>query len=250
MSEFGRRFVPDEIADGERSSGDVVGMVATARALEALADTADVHPSAAFADRVMGAVQSEPAPQPARAFGAAVLTRRPLAVLAAVRDGWRVIGGLGRPIGSRAQGVALAVVSLLVVGSIGALGAGAAGLFRSDQAPAPSPIVAPSVGPSPSPSMPSPSPSESPSVAPSPAESDDSDETNEPAASPTDLETEPPGATDDHGGNSGPGGGSGSGSGPGDSGSGSGSSSGPGSDDSGSDDGSPDDSGGHSASGG
>ncbi len=81
-----------------------------ARELEALAAASHVKPAAGFADRVMNAVASEPLPQPARAFGAAVGARRLGAALASIGDAWRVVVSGPTPLAVRAQALALVLV--------------------------------------------------------------------------------------------------------------------------------------------
>jgi uncharacterized membrane protein YgcG len=193
---------------------------AMGRELERLAGASTLMPTEDFADRILAAVAAEPSPQPVAALGSAVRSRRVGAVLAAIRDAWRVAFGSSRPFVLRAQALALVlVVAVLSVGVGSAAVVGASNLFSPPAAPQPSQVIpTPSTPPSPSPS---PTPSRSPSPSPSPAAIPSPTETAEP--------TETRESTDDSGGgNSGPGGGgsgSGSGSSP-DSGSGSGSGSG------------------------
>jgi uncharacterized membrane protein YgcG len=210
---FGPADLPEDQPPAELATS-----LATARELEAMTSGSDQPPGEDFADRVMAAIALEPVPQPATVAGSALRRGRPLGLLAAVRDAWRVALSGGRPLAVRAQALALVLVAAVAVGSLLSAGgyavAGALGLFSSDPpAVLPSPSPSPSLPPSPSPSVP-PSPSPTPSASPSPVSTPvQTDET----------ETESPGATDDDGGgNSGPGGGGDdSGSGSGSSGSGS-----------------------------
>ncbi|HEY6014158.1 MAG TPA: hypothetical protein VIU37_09120, partial [Candidatus Limnocylindrales bacterium] len=74
-----------------------------ARELEGVAERSHVTPAPGFADRVMASIASEPLPQPARAFGAAVTARRLGAALASIGDAWRVAVGGRAPLAVRAQ---------------------------------------------------------------------------------------------------------------------------------------------------
>ncbi|MEA2547398.1 MAG: hypothetical protein QOI09_2671, partial [Chloroflexota bacterium] len=118
-----------------------------------------------FADRVMAAVALEPLPQPARAFGVALLGGRLSAAIASIGDAWRVVLGGSTPLGVRAQSLALVLV--LAIGSAAiASGAavGAMGLLSQSPTvtPAPATPLPSTISPSPS-ASPSPAPSESPS---------------------------------------------------------------------------------------
>lgn len=191
-----RRFHPREI-DLE-SDELTVGLLETARDLEAYAATGMAAPTVGFEDRVMAAIAVEPMPRPTRGRG----------FLATVRESWAVAFGAGRPLAMRAQALALLLMVALAVGSVGSVAVvGASRLLG--------PVITPPTTPSPAPSpLPSPSiaPSPSPIVSPTPSA------TTTPRPSPT--ETDEPSGTDDSGGSSG------SGRGPGSDGSGSGSGSG------------------------
>jgi uncharacterized membrane protein YgcG len=196
------------------------------RELAELGDVHGIRPSAGFADRVMSAIADEPLPQPALVLGLALRRRRLGAALVAIGDSWRVAFGGPRPFAVRAQ--ALALVLVVTIGVLGAGGAAIVGASRLlGLEPTPAPSVQPSPPVSPPPSIvvtPSPSPSPSPSVRPTPsatpAETPDATETAEP--------TETPDESDDHGGGDNSGSGS---SGSGTSGSDDSSGSGSGSDD-------------------
>ena len=172
------RFRPGELEAADLGPSAEAELLGTARQLEWLAATEDIGPSPDFADRVMAAVSREPAPRPVAAALGAARRRSPLAALAALGDLWRVAFTGGRPFAVRFP--AMALVALLVLGSVGAgaLGAGAlAGLLgrTPDATPAlsPSPLV-----PS---SPPEPTPSPSPSV--SPAESESAEPSGVPGSS-------------------------------------------------------------------
>jgi hypothetical protein len=232
-----RRFGLDELdgADGVRPD-DLPGELRLARELEALAVRSDVPPSAAFADRVMAALEDEPSPVPARAAGRAIRRGSVSALLASIRDAWRVTVRPGFPAVIRAQALAIVLVVVALGAGTASAAAGALGLFDERASPSPQP----SIDVSPAPSVtPPPSPDASPTLLPSATPSEPG-ETETPEATET---AEPTESADDHGGgsgsddsgsgsNSGPGSSSGSGSGSDDAGSNSGSgSSGSGSDD-------------------
>ncbi|MBA2313946.1 MAG: hypothetical protein H0V87_01055 [Chloroflexi bacterium] len=220
-------FGTEELPASEPSA-ELATSLATGRELESAAGEVATAVSTGFTSRVMTAIALEPVPQPATVAGRALRGGRPLAVLAAVRDAWRVARTGGRPAAARAQAMALVLVVVVGLGAVVSIGgsamAGALGLFDRDAPtpsvpvlPTPSPSVAPTPPPTPSPTpSPTPLPSTSPSatVSPSPTETASPGETDEP------QKTADP--SDD---SSGPGSGSGSGSG----GSGPGSNAGPGS---------------------
>jgi hypothetical protein len=199
---FPDRFGPDELAGAELRAGERAELLSAARELEWLAATEDISPSEAFEDRVMAAIAAEPAPRPVAAVIGAARRRRPASVLAALRDLWRVAWSGGRPLAVRAP--AMALVLVLLVGSVGlgSLGAAAA-LGLLDQrtpeaavspAPSPAPSSGPTLGPTEAPSAsPSPSPSPEPSESAEPAESPGASEPPEP--SDPDEAAEAPGST-------------------------------------------------------
>ena len=101
---FGYGDLPpaDEVTPAEAATSLRIG-----RDLEAYAATERVEPSADFMARVMDAVATEPAPQPAMALGGAFRAGRPMALVAAFRDAWRVAFSGGRPAFVRAQALGL-----------------------------------------------------------------------------------------------------------------------------------------------
>jgi uncharacterized membrane protein YgcG len=170
-----------------------------------------------FVDRVMVAIVGEPLPQPARAFGVALLGGHLRAAAAAAGDAWRVVIGGATPFAVRAQ--ALALVLVLTIGSLAVAGGAAVGavdLLNAMQPPAPPPT------------SPLPSDLASPSTSPSPSTTADpsaTSETQTPERTPSPSGTNgprlpTPTATDDHGGGSGSGSGGGGSSGGGSGGSG------------------------------
>ncbi len=189
------RFRPAELDAGDLGPSAEAQLLGTARELEWLAASEEVGPGAGFADRVMAAVSREPAPRPLAAAIGATRRRSPIAALSALGDLWRVAFSGGRPFAVRVPAIALVV--LLVVGSVGAgaLGAGAfAGLLRRapDATPAlsssplaPSPPTEPSASPSPSPTEgESPEPSGQPEESESPQPSTTARPTVAPAQAP------------------------------------------------------------------
>jgi hypothetical protein len=149
---------------------------------------------AGFVDDVMSAIAAEPSPRPVSAAAQALRAGRPVALLAAVVDAWRVAFGGGRPGIVRAPALALLLVAAVALTSVLSLGgyaaAGALGLLdepstpviEPSPSPTPSPTPSPSISPSPSPSPPlTPSPSPSASASPSPTETDEAEETEDPS---------------------------------------------------------------------
>jgi hypothetical protein len=182
----GGRFDPSELADaegGSASDSELASATTIARELESRRGAADVRPSPGFADRVMSAIASEPAPRGAGWFRSGWS----LAALAAnVRAAWQVaVAGGGRPLNLRAAALAYLLVVVLGVTAIGgaaAFGAaGALGLFDSQRSPAPS-QPAETFEPSPS-ALPTPMPSAEPSAAPGASPSASPEESAEPRAS-------------------------------------------------------------------
>jgi hypothetical protein len=202
--------MPVHPSDEERIAVDMT------RELEALTMTltSPAKPTDGFADRVMEAIADEPLPQPARAFWIALGGGHLRAAVVAVGDAWRTISSAPAPMAVRAQ--ALALVLLVLVGSLAVAGGATVGAINllGGTPPAPGPSVAPPSlvipGPSPSPApaqTPSDGPVESPSAEPSDSpEPTDTNETEKPTARPR---TATPTATDDHGGDSGSGSGGG-----------------------------------------
>jgi hypothetical protein len=185
------RELPFHPSDEERVAA---GM---ARELEAMAMTSPAPVSDGFADRVMLAIADEPLPQPVRAFGLALFGGHVRAALAAIGDSWRTISSTPAPLAVRAQ--ALALVLVVVVGSLTIAGGAAVGALGLLQNNAPTPSGPPSSQPLPS-AVPSPSPVPTPSASPSPSTDVG------PSQTPDDETPEPTETgSDDHGGGSGSG---------------------------------------------
>ncbi len=195
-------FRPDELDGAEGMTPDELAAEARlARELEAVAGRVPVATSPGFADRVMAAVGAEPLPAPARAAGHALRTAALIALLASIRDAFRVTFSGGFPAVVRVQ--ALAVVLVVVALGGGVTYGAAAALGLVDGGPTP-PVEVPTATDDPSeapeataPPSPSPSPSESAewSPSPSPSESAEPGETPEPTETPDDEDK-----TDDSGG--------------------------------------------------
>lgn len=196
MTDRRTRFDPAEL-DLELDH-EAAGLLATARALEAYAESSPGAPSFGFEDRVMAAIANEPLPRPSARHG----------FVAMLRDSWAGAFGPGRPLAVRAQAFALLLIVAVAAGSIGSIAVvGAARLLTPDQS-AP-PVVTPTPSPSP---VPSPSATPSPTVSPTPSPTPSATPTATQTARPTATETDEPSGTDDSGGdgdNSGPGGGGG-----------------------------------------
>jgi hypothetical protein len=223
MTGFPRGFGPDDLPPtGEAPAPELATSLRVGRDLDAFAAAERVEPRADFADRVMGAIAVEPAPRPVAVALDALRRGRPLALLAALGDAWRVAFSGGRPAAARAQALAFVLVAAIGIGSLGGLvGVGARALLNqpdSSPTPGPSPTL-PTTSPSPTVSpMPSvsPGPSVSPSATPTPTSTRTPNATPKKTAEPTDTaeptETAEPTDTDqpktprpsDHGG---PGGG-------------------------------------------
>jgi uncharacterized membrane protein YgcG len=195
------------------------------RELERLEVDPGLPPPPDFTDRVMAAVAHEPLPQPARAFGAAILAGRIRAAVAAVGDAGRVATRGFAPVAIRVQALALIlVVAGLGVALAGGAAVGAINVLTSPSSPSqpvPSfvPSVSPSVGPTDSPS-PSNAATAEPTDSASPPDTPEPTETVEPThsddhtggGSPATLAPRTPEPTDDHGDSSGSGGSDSSGS--------------------------------------
>ncbi len=190
-------FRPDELNGAETpvDSAELAAALAVARLIERTVRAAGVLPTPGFSDRVMSAVATEAAPHRSR-----------LAALAGVLGAaWRTALSANRPPLVRARAMAIVLVAVLAVGSIGGgatlAAAGALNLFGPH--PTTSPVITHEPGPSPnrrSPEPPNPGLSPSPDRV-GPSESPDPSETVEPS------ETPEPSSTDDGGGGSGGGGG-------------------------------------------
>jgi cell division septation protein DedD len=183
---------------------------AMSRELESLAAESTIRPPSGFTDQIMASIADQPLPQPARAFGAALLGGRLRAAVASIGDAWRVaFGGVG-PIGVRAQ--ALALVLVVAIGSLGLVGGAAVGaanvLTANPTTPPGTPLTsAPTPATITETPSPSPEPSQSPEGSP---EASPSEGSGSPEPTPTSGGTERPHTptpnptrTDDHGGGDG-----------------------------------------------
>ncbi len=185
------QFRPGELDRADLGPGIEAELLGAARELEWLALSEDVGPGPDFVGTVMAAVSREPAPRPVAAALGAARRRSPLAALSAIGDLWRVAFTGGRPLAARFP--AMALVVLLVLGSVGvgAIGAGALGGLVS-RGPEATPSLSPATTASPSASSASPSPSPSPtasespeaSAQPAPSQSPQPSSTLEPSVTP------------------------------------------------------------------
>lgn len=191
MSGPSRRFDPSELrtpGEAEPPVAELADALATARELEALAASDGIRPIEGFEDRVMAAIAAEPVLRVVVRSGSAVRGGRPVALLLAVRDAWRVATTGGRPMGVRAQ--ALAFVLIVVVGA-GVLTTATAitvgGFLQRNDSPTPSVEPGPSVIPTPT--------GPAPTVTPGPSETPEATETAEPTETAEAAETPKPGET-------------------------------------------------------
>lgn len=134
-------------ADAER-------MRSAAAELERFARATDVAPRAGLATSIMMTLAVEPAPAPLTALSEAARRRHLGAMLAALRDAWRVTWSGGRPVAIRlsaAMAVLVLVVTTASVGGLATVGAWTA-LQPAPTIPAPSvdqvPVLVPPVQPS------------------------------------------------------------------------------------------------------
>ncbi len=177
-----RRFGGDETAgmDGPVGDAELASARAVARELEGIADASGVAPTEGFADRVMGAVAREPLPAPVGAAGHAARHGRVAAAVSAFADAWRVALGGGSPAGVRAQALAVVLVVIVALGTIGGLAL--VGSWNT-RVPVGSPPATASLAPSPSPT-PSQSPTPTPAATPVPSGSARPIETPSPPETP------------------------------------------------------------------
>ena len=188
-------------ADGER-------IRSAAAELERFALATDVAPRAGLAASILATLEAEPTPAPLTALTAATRRRRLGAMLAALRDAWRVTWSGGRPVGIRLSAAMAVLVLVVTTGSVGGLAAVGAWtvLQPAPTIPAPSvdqvPVVVPPVQPSASPAAPmgtaaptpsgSPAPTASPRPAPSAAPTHTPRPTMKPTLRPTAMPTHMP----------------------------------------------------------
>ncbi|MHB8398354.1 MAG: hypothetical protein ACYDCI_05395 [Candidatus Limnocylindrales bacterium] len=180
-----RRFGSEELDGSTERRGTVAeeaDLLALGREIEAIAASDRVVPSQGFEDRVLAAIAATPLPRPTGAAGLAARQGRPIAMLLALRDTWRVAWSGGRPLAVRAQAAAFVLVVVLLVGSLGGIAAiGGFGLLSSSPVGSnPASFAVPS---------PEPSSTENPSSSPEPSESSQPSES--PGASDTGESPEP-----------------------------------------------------------
>ena len=179
-----------ELDGVDGSPDDLVGTTGMARELEHVADRSGAAPTAGFADRVMSTVATEPVPAPARAAAIALRARALGALLASVRDSWRVATRGGFPVAVRAQAFAVVLIVVALASGSGLAAVGAIGLLDGNQAgptpPAIVPTQLPTIGPVSPELEASPSPEPTKSVEPSPSPEATSEPTD--SAEPTDKQ--------------------------------------------------------------
>jgi hypothetical protein len=166
-SERPRPFGPSEL-DGVPGihPEELAAETRLARDIEAVAARGGVAPTTGFADRVMGAIATEPVPAPVIAAGSALRHRQVGGFLRSLRDAFRVAFGGGFPAVVRAQAFALVLLVAAFAGGSGLATAGALGAFDDHASPSPSPSPSPEPT-QPSPTVPPQSPSPEPSATPS-----------------------------------------------------------------------------------
>jgi hypothetical protein len=137
-NEHARPFGPDEL-DGVPGINpeELAAETRLARDLEAVAARGGAAPTAGFADRVMGAIATEPVPAPVIAAGSALRHRAVGGFLRSLRDSFRVAFGGGFPAVVRAQAFALVVLVAVFAGGSGLATAGALGVFDDHSSPSP-----------------------------------------------------------------------------------------------------------------
>lgn len=159
-------FDPDELRDGDGpapTDGELAQAWATAREIRgALAADGGLPASGragagladpAFVDRVMTAIEREPAPRPAAAGAVAARHGRLRGVVASLGDAWRVAFGSGRrSLVARVGALAYVLVAFVVIGSAGTIAVvGTAAFLAPDGSTPPSPMASqPVTGPGPS----------------------------------------------------------------------------------------------------
>ena len=158
---------------------DAVQMRSAAAELEGFARATDIAARPGVSARIMASIAAEPTPAPLTALSDATRRRRLAAMVAALRDTWRVAWTGGRPAAIRLSAATAVVLLLAAVGSAGGLAAVGAwnALNPPDARPAPSPsvnqlpVIVPPVQSSPSVIMPPSTMRPEPSMSPAPMES-------------------------------------------------------------------------------
>ncbi len=140
-----RPFSAAELGGLPLSPDDLAGLTSAARDVEATAARGTARPGPHFTDRVMAAVEAEPAPAPVLAAEAAVRRLSAGALLGSLRDAVRVAFGHGFPAVARAQAIALVAAATLSATAVAAGTAGALGLFDG-RLGGPTPVVVSSPG--------------------------------------------------------------------------------------------------------
>ncbi len=121
-------LAPDELASETR----------LARELEGTAARVSVRPSSDFTERVMAVVAKEPAAAPVLAARMALRHGSFGALLASIRDAWRVTVSPAFPMAMRAQAMAMVLLVAGLAAGTGVVTAGALGVLDGDR---PSPVT-------------------------------------------------------------------------------------------------------------
>jgi hypothetical protein len=197
-----RPFRTDELS-GPDAPGDPAELAAAlevARVFERSVGVDGVRPTPGFSDRVMAAVALEPAPRRSR-----------LAVLlGALRSTWQTVLNANRPPLVRAQALAIVLVVMIALGSIGGAAtlaaAGALNLFQAHPTSGPliTPVPQPRVSPD-STEAPKSSKSPEPTESVGPVQTPEVSETPEPGETPEPTSSDRPGGGDGSKATSGPG---------------------------------------------
>jgi hypothetical protein len=198
-----RPFTTGELADLDVPADQLAADTRVARELEGVAVRGTARPSAGFADRVMAAVAAEPAPAPVRAAGAAVRRGSLAALMASIRDAWRVSTRTGFPVAARAQAMALVLVVMVLATGGGLVTAGALGML-GDRGPNPGPstTAAPPTAPAVTATPEATTPSATPDGSLDPAADGSPEATESPSGDPQDT-AEPSETPESHGGSGG-----------------------------------------------
>lgn len=199
-----RPFRADELSSAEAPGdpAELAAAVEVARLIERTVGADGVLPTPGFSDRVMAAVATQPAPR-----------RSHLAALSgAIRATWQTALSANRPPLVRAKALAIVLVVLVALGSIGGAvtlaAAGALNLFQAH--PSSGPLITPGPQPKASPDS---TETRNPDASPEPTETVGPGETPEPSETVESSETSELGGSDNPGGGGGGGGDGGSGSG-------------------------------------
>jgi hypothetical protein len=174
-------FRPDELGSsgGAADSAELASALEAARLLERAVGVDGVQPSPDFASRVMAAVATQPAPSRSRLA----------MLLGSVRAAWDTALSANQPPFLRARAIAIVLIVILALGSLGGAAtlAAAGALNLIGPHPSTTPLITP--GPVPNPSgptttSPNPAATHEPTESEGPSETPDASETPEPTETP------------------------------------------------------------------